>query len=211
MISPALVPVCLTYDPQLVDFSQRSHFWFAKGEKIPLPAQDVWLVCQGVVKLNMLYADGQEVLLGIAGAPILFGACLTSMLAYQATALAEVELVQFSLPEIEASEFLQQHLLASVRWQLRQTEALLAITGLRRIRDRLLHLLRLLQQQISQPVAQGYRLDIHLTHGDLASAIGTSRVTVTRQLTQLRQQGLILFDSQRRLIVTHQLLDQIFD
>jgi CRP-like cAMP-binding protein len=75
--------------------------------------------------------------------------------------------------------------------RLRQMEAILAIAGQRRVDDRLYQLLLLLQQEFGQPVVEGTRLNIRLTHQDIANAICTTRVTVTRMLGKLQQQGLI--------------------
>jgi CRP-like cAMP-binding protein len=86
---------------------------------------------------------------------------------------------------------------------MRQTEALLAIAGLKRVEDKLHHLLQLLKQEMGEPVAEGTRLGIRLTHQNLANAIGTTRVTVTRLLGEFQRQGLISFDSDRHLIINH--------
>jgi CRP-like cAMP-binding protein len=190
--------------PDLV--RQRPCHLFKKGDRIPLQPPYLWQVQQGVVKLHMLCVDGQEVLLGLATAPMLFGATLTCLAAYQATAIVEVQLLRFSLTEIEASPQLTRHLLFTASWRLRQTEALLAITGHRRVEDRLLQLLLLLKRQMSHPVPEGHRLNIHLTHEDVANAIGTSRVTVTRLFGKLRQQELLHFESDRRIVLTQEFI-----
>lgn len=198
-----LEPVLSMPEPPAFNLLQdRPLYPFSKGEKVPMDPQGLWQVQQGVVKLHMLCVDGQEVLLGLATPPMLFGAPLTSLSAYQATVLVETQLLRFSLTEIETSPMLTQHLLSTATWRLRQTEALLAITGHRRVQERLQQLLLLLKQQISHPVANGYRLDVHLTHEDFANAIGTSRVTVTRLFSKLRQQKLVYFESDRRIVLT---------
>lgn len=199
---PLIMPAPSESDP----IRDRPLHQFNKGQKIPLEPQSLWQVHQGVVKLHMLYVDGQEVLLGLATSPMLLGAPLTCLSAYYATALMEVQLRQFSLAEIDHNPQLTRHLLATTTQRLRQTEALLAISSHRRVQDRLQQLLLLLKDQISHPIRDGYRLDIHLTHEDFANAIGTSRVTVTRLFSKLRQQGLIYFESDRRLVLTERFL-----
>ncbi|MGQ9872394.1 helix-turn-helix domain-containing protein [Leptodesmis sp.] len=59
------------------------------------------------------------------------------------------------------------------------------------ISDRLLHLLLWLPDQFEQPIATGTRLDLRLTHQDLADTIGSTRVSVTRLLNQMERQGKI--------------------
>jgi CRP-like cAMP-binding protein len=50
-------------------------------------------------------------------------------------------------------------------------------------------------------VPQGDRLSIRLTHQHLANAIGTTRVTITRLLGQLKDEGWLQTDSSHHLIV----------
>ncbi|MEB3339118.1 MAG: Crp/Fnr family transcriptional regulator, partial [Leptolyngbyaceae bacterium] len=71
----------------------------------------------------------------------------------------------------------------------------------RRVQDRLYHLLRLLKQEIGQPVEQGTRFSVRLTHEDLANACCTTRVTITRLLSKLQQQNKIIFDAQRHIVL----------
>jgi len=211
MVFPILLETVLSMpEPPASDLLQdRPLYQFSKGEKVPLDSQGLWQVQQGVVKLHMLCVDGQEILLGLATPPMLFGTPLTSLSAYRATALVEAQLLRFPLAEIETSPMLTRHLLSTATYRLRQTEALLAISGHRRVQDRLQQLLLLLKQQMSHPVADGHRLNIHLTHEDFANAIGTSRVTVTRLFSKLRQQKLIYFEFDRRIVLTEKFLRMI--
>jgi PAS domain S-box-containing protein len=175
---------------------------FSKGEIIPLSPTCIWLVSQGVVKLNTLSETGDEILMGLVAPSMPFGSGMTSLPTYQAIALSEtVKLVSFSPAEISGCPYLSQMLLPQFNQRLRQTELLLAIAGKRQVRDRLYHLLQLLKQEIGVPVAQGTRLTVRLTHQDLADACCTTRVTITRLLGQLHKQGKIMFDSKHHLII----------
>lgn len=183
-------------------FQNRPLHSFAKGEIIPLTPGCVWLVSQGVVKLNTMSETGDEILIGLAGPSMPFGSGMTWLPTYQATALCEtVKLVCFSPAEISACPRLTQTLLPQITQRLRQTEVLLAISGRRQVKDRLHHLLQLLKQEIGVPVAQGTRLSVRLTHQDFADACCTTRVTITRLLGQLQKQGKIMFDSKHYLIL----------
>jgi CRP-like cAMP-binding protein len=44
---------------------------------------------------------------------------------------------------------------------------------------------------------------VRLTHQELASALGTTRVTVTRVIGALREEGWLQLDGQRRLVLSH--------
>lgn len=188
------------YDQSLA----RPRHIYLKGEIIPLLPQTIWQVCQGIVKLSTVCENGEEVLVGLAGPSMPFGSDLTSLHTYQATALSEVHLVCFSLTDIAASPDLAQTFLAQINQRLRQTEALLAISGQRRVKERFYNLLLLLKQEIGQPVVQGTRLSVRFTHQDFAEACSTTRVTITRLLGQLQQQGKIALDSQNHIILRDQ-------
>jgi CRP-like cAMP-binding protein len=61
--------------------------------------------------------------------------------------------------------------------------------------------LELLATSYGQPCDQGLRLNIKLTHQDIAAALSTTRVTVTRILGALRDEGWLQIDAQRRLVI----------
>ncbi|WP_348982994.1 PAS domain S-box protein [Brasilonema sp. UFV-L1] len=184
------------------DLSQN-RLWHkcSKGDFIPLKPGIIWYVCQGCVKLTTLCETGEEVIVGLAGEGMVFGSSLTGLHTYQATALSNVELVSIHLAEIAASPMLSYTLLPKINQRLQQTESFLLIAGRRRVQDRFHQLLVLLQQEIGQAVEQGTRLSIRLTHEELASACCTTRVTITRLIGQLQQQGKISFDSRHHIII----------
>ena len=66
--------------------------------------------------------------------------------------------------------------------------------------DRLRHLLLLLARDFGQVEPGGIRIPVRLTHHQLATAIGTTRVTVTRLLKDFKEEGWIVV-SQRNFIL----------
>ncbi|MFZ9536668.1 MAG: helix-turn-helix domain-containing protein, partial [Vulcanococcus sp.] len=54
-----------------------------------------------------------------------------------------------------------------------------------------------------QPCDTGLRLNLRLTHQEIASALSTTRVTVTRVLGLLKEEGWLQWDDQRRMIISH--------
>ncbi len=174
---------------------------YHKGEIIPLNPEAIWQVRSGLVKLTTFSLSGQEVLIGLAGASAPFGTTLTALPLYEATALADTQLWCIPLSDFATSPELKQRLLPEISQRLKQTESLLAVCGQVRVADRLHSLLQLLKQEIGQPVADGTRLSVRLTHEDLATACCTTRVTITRLLTQLQQQKKLSVDSQHHLIL----------
>lgn len=180
----------------------RLHF-YERGDEIPLVAEGIWQVYRGITQLSQISSQGEETLLGWAQPSTFFGLWLTHIECYQAKALSEVYLRWYPLNDIEASPALANMILNQVVRRMRQTEALLAIAGVKRVEDRLQQLLQLLKQEIGETVEGGTRLGVRLTHQNLASAIGTTRVTVTRLLGEFQRQGWVSFDSDRHLIISN--------
>jgi PAS domain S-box-containing protein len=174
---------------------------YSKGETIPLNPLVILYVCQGLVKLSTYCETGEEVLIGLATAGMVFGSSLTSLNIYQATALSDVDLVSIYAAEIAASPNLSHILLPKINQRLRQTESFLAICGRRRVQERLYHLLQLLKQEVGETVPGGTRLNVRFTHEDIASACCTTRVTITRLLGKLQEEGIISFDLNKHMIL----------
>ena len=181
---------------------RRLHF-YDKGELIPLAQEGIWQVYRGVIQLSQFASSGDEILLGWVHPENFFGLWLTAnqLENYQARALSDVYLRWYPLVEIESSPTLSQLILSQVIHRMRQSEALLAIAGLRRVDERLQELLKLLAQDMGESTTGGIRLKDRLTHQMLANAIGTTRVTITRLLGDFQAQGQIRFDSDRHLII----------
>ncbi|WP_366510831.1 Crp/Fnr family transcriptional regulator [Moorena sp. SIO3F7] len=126
-------------------------------------------------------------------------------------ALSDVRLKWYSLAEINNSPYIAQTILPQLVRRMRQTEILLAISGQRRVEVRLQHLLLLLKREVGEPVPEGIRIGMRLTHQDLANAIGTTRVTVTRLLTKFKNEGAITVDSVRHIILKHDSFTNVAD
>ncbi|MBN3960228.1 PAS domain S-box protein [Nostoc sp. NMS8] len=182
-------------------FKDRPLDKHSKGETIPLNPLVIWYVCQGLVKLSTYCETGEEVLIGLATAGMVFGSSLTSLNIYQATALSDVELVSIYTAEIAASPILSHTLLPKINQRLQQTESFLVICGRRRVEERFHHLLQLLKQEVGETVPEGTRLSVRFTHEDIASACCTTRVTITRLMGKFQEQGLISFDFKKHIIL----------
>lgn len=175
---------------------------YKSGQAIRMLPDELLVVCRGVVQLGTLYDSGDEALLGLACPSMPFGLPLSSIRPYQASALTDVDLMRLTLTEVEQSPMLAQGIFRHLTRRLKQTEAVLAMVGYRRVEDRLRHLLLLLKQEVGQPETKhGTRLGVRLTHQQLANAIGTTRVTVTRLLSQLQEEGWLTIDSNRHIIL----------
>ncbi|HEY9658035.1 MAG TPA: Crp/Fnr family transcriptional regulator [Allocoleopsis sp.] len=174
---------------------------YRSGQPIRMLPDEILVVCRGVVQLGTLYDSGDEALLGLACPSTPFGLPLSHVRPYQAIALTDVDVMRLRLVEVEQSPTLAQGIFRHLVRRLQQAEAVLALVGYRRVEERLRHLLLLLKQEVGQPIPGGIRISVRLTHQQLANAIGTTRVTVTRLLSQLQEEGWLSIDSTRHIIV----------
>lgn len=184
-------------------YEKRSLVHLPAGSRVPLLKKSVWLVVRGMVKLSAISVQGDELLLGLAGPNEPFGDPLSNVDVYEATTLCESDLLCLTCDEIASSPHLAMALLQGMGVRYRQSEAMLGLLGLRRIEDRVRGFLELLANDYGQPCDQGLRLNIKLTHQELASALSTTRVTVTRVLGSLKDEGWLQLDGQRRLVIAH--------
>jgi CRP-like cAMP-binding protein len=184
-------------------YQRRDLVHLAAGSRVPLLRQHIWLVSRGMVKLSCITEQGDDLLLALAGPNEPFGEPLTNIDLYEATTLCDSDLLCIPMEEVEATPHLAVTLVRAMASRMRQSEALIALLGLRRIEERVRGFLELLAQDYGQPCEQGLRLNLRLTHQDIASALSTTRVTVTRVLGLLREEGWLQLDEQRQLVVSH--------
>ena len=52
--------------------------------------------------------------------------------------------------------------------------------------------LELMATDFGTPVAEGLKIDFRMTHQDIANAIGSTRVSITRILSKLRETGWLI-------------------
>lgn len=186
-----------------ISYQRRNLIQIAAASQVPLLRNNIWLVVRGMVKLSALTIHGDELLLGLAGPNEPFGDPLCGVDAFEARTLCATDLLCLTMAEIHADPALAAAMLQAVSQRYRQNQALLGLMALRRVEERVKGFLELLALDYGQPCEEGLRLNLRLTHQDLASALATTRVTVTRTITTLREQGWLRVDAERRLVIGH--------
>ncbi|MDA0963493.1 MAG: Crp/Fnr family transcriptional regulator [Cyanobacteria bacterium] len=182
-------------------FQRRDLVSLTAGSSVPMLRHHVWLVARGMVKLSSMNEQGEDVLLGLAGPNEPFGEPLSNLDLYEATTLSDCDLLCLSMDEIQQTPHLASTLMLALISRTRQSEALISLLGLRRVEDRVRGFLELLAEEYGQPCEDGLRLNLRLTHQDIAGALSTTRVTVTRVLGLLKEEGWLKLSSQRQLVI----------
>ena len=185
------------------NYQKRNLVHLTAGSVVPLLKNSIWLVVRGMVKLGAVSVHGDELLLGLAGPNEPFGEPFSTVEAYEAVALSDCDLLCLTTAEVEQSPQICVAMMDAIAVRYRQAEVMLALLGLRRVEERVRGFLEMLAQDYGQPCDDGLRLNLRLTHQEMASALSTTRVTVTRVIGLLRDEGWLKIDPQRHLVIAH--------
>lgn len=182
---------------------RRRSIHFDSGVKVPLLPDHIWIVVRGIVKLSCLNEQGDDVLLAIAGPNEPFGEPLTHLDLFEATTLDHCDLLGLSIQDVNTTPHLSNNLMKAMMHRTRQSEALIALLGMRGVENRVKSFLELMAEDYGQPCDQGLKLNLRLTHQEIASAVSTTRVTITKVLGQLKESGWLQYDSKQKIIVSY--------
>jgi CRP-like cAMP-binding protein len=151
---------------------------------LPLRNQNFWKIESGVVKASTWLEDGTLIVLGLWGPGNFVGKPLERVNPYQIECITPVEALSFAAVEShQLAEILLSH--------LQQIQELSIIRSHKRTDIMVLKLLAWLGNQFGKQTSNGHLIDVRLTHQDIADLLGTTRVTITRALNHLEQQGAV--------------------
>ncbi|WP_448564296.1 global nitrogen regulator NtcA [Trichothermofontia sp.] len=183
--------------PPVVETYERGKTIFFPGD----PAERVYFLLKGAVKLSRVYEAGEEITVALLRENSVFGvlSLLTGQRAdrfYHAVAFTPVELLSIPIEQMEKA--LQEHpdlsmvLLRGLSSRILQTEMMIETLAHRDMGSRLVSFLLILCRDFGVPgIEGGITIDLKLSHQAIAEAIGSTRVTVTRLLGDLRQEQMI--------------------
>lgn len=174
---------------------------FRKGEALyrqGVASGKFFFIVEGLVQVSIIREDGTELLLEFMGPHTICGeaAAFDGLPRFSsAFAAEETHAVEFDAEDME--EVFRAHpgfALALLQvTSLKQRILALRLEQLvsREPEGRIMELLRRLAGMFSTEHPEGRMLVTKLTHEEIAAMTGTSRVTVTRTLQRLREQGVI--------------------
>lgn len=192
------------------EFNQLAHIFVArayrKNQVIFLEEETgnyMYLVLSGKVKVAKAGTGGKETILAIHRTGDFFGemslldgktapATVSAMEDSKIISVSGIDFHKYLLHNEKVMLQIIQVLCARLR-QVWQTQSLSSSTADARIRMGVYQLAK--RHGIRD--AHGTIIDLKITHQELAEMVGTSRETVTRVLTRLREQGIIEIDQRR--------------
>ncbi|HEY9625494.1 MAG TPA: Crp/Fnr family transcriptional regulator [Crinalium sp.] len=161
---------------------------------VPLKSGYLWKIEAGIARTMTWLEDGTVLALGLWGPGDVVGSALTKVDPYQVECLTKVNAVLISASQLDQlSDFVLTY--------AQRSEELMVIRGYKRADIMLLKLLSWLSKRFGREVDQGRLIDLRLTHQDLSELLGITRVTITRVLSQLEQQGYIQRLSLQRIVL----------
>ena len=182
--------------PPIVENFERGKTIFFPGD----PAERVFFLVKGAVKLSRVYEAGEEITVALLRENSVFGvlSLITGQKSdrfYHAVAFTPVELLSAPIEHVERSlkenPELSMLMLRGLSSRILQTEMMIETLAHRDMASRLVSFLLILCRDFGVPTSEGIRIDLKLSHQAIAEAIGSTRVTVTRLLGDLRDQEMI--------------------
>ncbi len=188
--------------PPVTESYDRGKTIFFPGD----PAERVYFLMKGAVKLSRVYEAGEEITVALLRENSVFG--VLSLLTkhrsdrfYHAVAFTPVELLSVPIEQVEKAmkedPELPMVLLRGLSSRILQTEMMIETLAHRDMGSRLVSFLLILCRDFGAPSGNGITVDLKLSHQAIAEAIGSTRVTVTRLLGELRDQEMISIHKKR--------------
>lgn len=182
--------------PPIVESFERGKTIFFPGD----PAERVYFLLKGAVKLSRVYEAGEEITVALLRENTVFG--VLSLLTgnrsdrfYHAVAFTPVELLSVPIDQVEKAlkedPELTMTMLRGLSSRILQTEMMIETLAHRDMGSRLVSFLLILCRDFGVPSPDGITVDLKLSHQAIAEAIGSTRVTVTRLLGDLRDRQAI--------------------
>lgn len=193
---------------------RAGEFLFLQGD----PAERMYVLLKGRVKLNQAGPDGRQVLIRVITPVRLFGlVAMTSACEYLVTALAaeDSQVLYWNRQElVDIVTRVPQMALNAMRIlaeQLQEIQERFRQMTTERVEQRLAHTLIRLAAQSGKKVDQGILIDLALTRQDLAEMSGTTLYTTSRMLSQWEEQDLVIAGRRRITICNPQGLARIIE
>jgi CRP/FNR family transcriptional regulator, cyclic AMP receptor protein len=182
---------------------QRGDLLFGEGD----PCTGLFLVASGKIRVFKLSSAGREQVLAVEGpgssfaeVPVFDGGNYPAT----ASALEDTEVLFISRKDFQ--NFCREHpdvalkVIAVVGSRLRRLVGIIEELSFTTVRQRLIALLLRLAEAGGTPSKEGVRLELAVSHQDLAGELGTVRELVSRNLSRLQAEGFLDVDG-RKIIV----------
>lgn len=214
-LSSVLSQVAGTAYPPSKENYERGKTIFFPGD----PAERVYFLIKGAVKLSRVYEAGEEITVALLRENSIFGvlSLLTGQKSdrfYHAVAFTPVEVTAVPIEQMQkalaSNPNLALMMLQGLSSRILQTEMMIETLAHRDMGSRLVSFLLILCRDFGIPSPEGVTIDLKLSHQAIAEAIGSTRVTVTRLLGDLREANMISINKKKITVFNPIALSQRF-
>lgn len=181
----------------------RGELLFAEGD----PCSGLFLVATGRIRIFKLSAAGREQALAVEGPgssfaelPVFDGGN------YPAAASALEDAEVFFISRQDFQNFCREHpdvalkVISVVGSRLRRLVGIIEELSFTTVRQRLIAMILRLAETAGKPSKDGVRLELSMSHQDLAAELGTVRELVSRNLSRLQAEGFLEVEGRHILL-----------
>jgi CRP/FNR family transcriptional regulator len=178
------------------------------------PAAALFEVTKGVVRLCRMMPDGRRSITGFAFPGAILGLPIGEVFAYTAEAITGCELRRATRSAVgrllESNADFARRMLAVMSDELSAAQDQMLLLGRKHAAERLASFLLWVARKNGRASCEASQLDLPMSRTDVADYLGLTTETVSREMTKLRQAGVVTLPTPQRIkILQPELLQQI--
>jgi CRP/FNR family transcriptional regulator, anaerobic regulatory protein len=162
-------------------------------------------ILHGVVKLSKMMADGRQQIVGLQFAPDFMGRPFLKESSLTAEAATDVEVCAFPRASFDRlvgeTPDLEHKLHEQALKELDEAREWMLTLGRKTAQEKVASFLYLIATHIDPMQAFKKTFDLPLSRADIADFLGLTIETVSRQMTKLRKENVIVIENNRHVIV----------
>ncbi|MCJ7993008.1 Crp/Fnr family transcriptional regulator [Rhizobium cremeum] len=162
-------------------------------------------ILNGVVKLSKMMADGRQQIVGLQFAPDFLGRPFLGESTITAEAATDTEICTFPRPLIDRmvgeAPDLERKLHVQSLKELDEARDWMLTLGRKTAQEKVASFLYLIATHIDPESGNASTFDLPLSRADIADFLGLTIETVSRQMTKLRKDGIIVIENNRHVVV----------
>jgi CRP/FNR family transcriptional regulator len=166
-------------------------------------------VLEGCVSLSRIMADGRRQMVGLLFPSDFIGRPMRPEAPFDAIAVSEVRLCIFSRSRFESllhdTPALEQRLLEMTLDELDSAREWMVLLGRKTAKEKIASFFAIAARRLAAvrqvPLEDGVSLDLPLTREDMADYLGLTIETVSRQISVLKKEKLIIMRDARHLTI----------
>ena len=154
--------------------------------------------------LSAMNKDNKVAVLGFVGPGQSFGEPLSRIDGYNALALCDCDVLCLNIDEAYASGSISQLIFQSIVARNNYAESFLVVLGIKNTKEKVKAFLEMLALDFGHVVEGGIVIGFKINHEKIANALGVTRVTMTRMLNDLKDNGWLKKTKNGHILISNQ-------